>query len=142
MPDDQMMIFDGTLLAVPRAAAPFMPRVARAARSNDPMAGLDRKSALGRRTRDLMQSIVAARQDTVSVDDVIAMAQVRKCAELIALAEDLRDKVLKRGYHADHELSDLVKLEGAADRALRRVGLNGFKPIAGNGLVRPRDDGA
>jgi hypothetical protein len=48
---------------------------------------------------------------------------VRKAAELVALAEDARALALQEGPGGAGLLSVLVRLEGAADRAVRRLNL-------------------
>jgi hypothetical protein len=53
--------------------------------------------------------------------DAATLAAVQKAAELGALAEELRGKAL-RGEGA--ALSEVLKLEGVADRAVRALGLD------------------
>ena len=52
------------------------------------------------------------------------MVSVRRAAELTVMAETMRDVLLRRGWPpSGAEVAELCRLEGAADRALRRLGL-------------------
>ena len=82
-------------------------------------------TAEGRRCRDLLDDFVAA----LGGRSAITMAQLtdaRRAAELTLLAERARAQALAAGSGVV-DAAALVKLEGAADRAQRRLRL---KPVA------------
>ena len=103
----------------------------RAARTNNPFDGINLKSRAGRRIRDLVESmtlLLAARAKVAAaklVANPLVMTKLRTAAELIALAEDFRAIVIRRGPGASssRDLINLVRLEGAAERALIRTGI-------------------
>lgn len=77
------------------------------------------RSALGRRLRDLADSYATELGGWPKLTDTMA-ANVRRAAELTALSEQSRAVALRDGC------SDplvLVRLDGAADRARRALGL-------------------
>lgn len=78
--------------------------------------GIDGRSALARRTEDLFRSFLAAIPYGDTND--IQVAACRRAAELTALAEQARHTVL-RGGAANYD--SIIRLEGAADRAVRRL---------------------
>lgn len=78
--------------------------------------GIDGRSALSRRTEDLFRSFMAA-YAYADIGDV-QTAAARRAAELTALAEQARHRVM-RGEAADYDA--IIRLEGAADRAVRRL---------------------
>jgi hypothetical protein len=95
--------------------------------SNQPtkLAGVDNRSTHGRRRRDLIRGYVAAMGGPDKVSPA-TMNDVTRAADLVALAEKMRGDAL-RGDAFD--LSDLIRLEGAADRAVRRLAIKpGQKP--------------
>src|SRR5436309_1031648 len=83
-------------------------------------ARLDGRTAAARRVKRLTASFMAQLGDAV-IADAVRMAAVRKAAELVALSERCRAEAL-RGGHTDPVA--LARLEGCADRAVRRLGLD------------------
>jgi hypothetical protein len=63
-----------------------MPRSARSATSNNPLHGVNARTPLGRRVRDLAEAIVAQLAPG-STSDLLLMAQTRKAAELVVRSE-------------------------------------------------------
>jgi hypothetical protein len=94
-------------------------RNVRSRATNNPrrLAGVDGRSVDGRRRRDLIEAFVAALGGWGQVDDM-QLGDVRRAAELYAIAEEARSAALK-GRVVD--LAALVRIEGAADRAVRRL---------------------
>lgn len=105
-----------------RAASAERPSNCRSRRTNRPLeTGIGAKSARGRRLVDLIEQFGEAlggldKLDRQRLDDV------RRAAELTLLSELTRADVLRHGG-ADGDLQTLVRLEGAADRAVRRLHL-------------------
>jgi hypothetical protein len=81
---------------------------------------VSKRSALGKRLRDLADAF-AERLGGWRKLSVPLAADVRRAAELVVLSEKMRHDALRNGC-ADPD--QLVKMEGAADRAVRRLGLN------------------
>jgi hypothetical protein len=80
------------------------------------LARIDGRRRKARRVNELM------RQYTERLGDhAVEPDRVRRCAELVAIAEDLRAAKL-RGEAVD--AGELYKAEGYADRALRALGLD------------------
>ena len=79
------------------------------------LARIDGRSRQARRIKTLMASYRERLGDNVEPD------RVRRCAELVAIAEDLRAAKL-RGEAVDP--NELFKCEGYADRAVRALGLD------------------
>jgi hypothetical protein len=91
--------------------------------------GLDGRSGSGRRRRDLIEAFAEALGGRQGLSDV-RMIDVRRAAELVAVAEEARAEALKQGG-ASVDLNTLVKLEGMADRATRKLGIKApDKPAA------------
>lgn len=105
-----------------RALSDDRPRNVRSAATNDPRrsAGVSGRTAEGRRIRDLVESYVTSLGGHAGLSDT-QLADVRRAAELKVLAERARAQALQQPGVVD--LTALVKLEGAADRAVRRLGL-------------------
>jgi hypothetical protein len=101
-----------------RSTVTRLPRAQRARRTNDPLAGANLNTATGRRVADLTRSFLAALGDP---DDIALQAQAVAAAEMVVIAEAARAAALKSG-HAN--LGELVRLQGAADRAVRKLGLD------------------
>ena len=95
----------------------------RARVTNDPshVAGSDNRSPWARRRRDLVEGFVKALGGLEKLSEV-EITNVRKAAELTALAEEARAKALREGAGAV-DLTALVRLEGAAGRAVRALGI-------------------
>lgn len=99
------------------------PSTARSQITNRPLRlqGLDGRSGSGRRRRDLIEAFADALGGATALSEV-QMIDVRRAAELVAVAEEARAAALKQGGAAV-DLHELVKLEGAADRAVRRLNI-------------------
>jgi hypothetical protein len=95
----------------------------RAKISNDPryLAGHSGRTPAGRRRRDLVTVFVDALGGADKVTGVQLM-DIRRAAELTALAEETRAKALCEGT-SSVDLAALVRLEGAASRAVRALGV-------------------
>jgi hypothetical protein len=95
----------------------------RAKSTNDPrhLPGHSGRTPAGRRRRDLVTFFVDALGGADKVTPVQLMG-IRRAAELTALAEETRAKALCDGLAAG-ELAALVRLEGAASRAVRVLGV-------------------
>lgn len=83
------------------------------------LAGVDNRSTHGRRRRDLITDYITEKggQDSISP---ATMNDITRAADLVALSEKLRGDAL-RGQAVD--LSELIKVENAADRAVRRLAI-------------------
>jgi hypothetical protein len=94
-------------------------RRARAAVTNDPlrMRGLDARSRVGRRRQDLIAQYTMALGGSDKITEG-QLADIVRAAELVALAEEARFIALTKG---GADLSALSRLEGCADRAVRRL---------------------
>jgi hypothetical protein len=90
----------------------------RSRRTNNVFADLDLNSSRGRRVADLVRSYLKALGDPY---DAGRQAAVIQAAELQVLAEEARTAALREPETAD--LDALVRIQGAADRALRRLGI-------------------
>jgi len=108
------------------------PRRLRAAVTNDPLRlrGLDARSRTGRRRADLIVQFTVALggRDRITEGQ---LGDIVRAAELVALAEDARFTALTKGG-SEVDLVGLVRLEGVADRAVRRLGISSAagKPAA------------
>jgi len=78
------------------------------------------RTAIGRRVRDLCEGFVAQLGGWSALSDTM-IANVRKAAELSALAEQTRAAALRDG---NVDALGLVRLEGAATRAVRALSLD------------------
>jgi hypothetical protein len=99
-------------LATSAGPAP-RPPVACSRTTNDPLAGVPRNTAAGRRVADLFRAYVTALGNPT---DTIALANALAAAELKAAAEDARRR-------PDTDPDQLVRLENLAHRAERRLGI-------------------
>jgi hypothetical protein len=99
-----------------------LPSRQRARRTNDPLANLDMNTARGRRVADLVRAYLHALGNPSDVD---RQAAIIAAAEMQVLAEEARASALKQPGTID--LDQVVKIQGAADRAVRRLGI---KPTA------------
>jgi hypothetical protein len=75
-------------------------------------------TARGRRIADLVRAYLSALGNPL---DIERQAAAIAAAELQVLAEEARAAALKEGASAD--LDRVVRMQGAADRALRRLGI-------------------
>jgi hypothetical protein len=94
------------------------PAKLRARRTNDLFAGIKLTTARGRRIADLARAYIAALGNPAEIE---RQAAVIAAAELQVLAEEARTTALKHGVAPD--LDQVVRIQGAADRALRRLGV-------------------
>ncbi len=92
------------------------------------------RTALGRRVRDLAESFAAELGGWPALSDTAA-ANVRKAAELSALSEQCRAEALRSG---SVDPLALVRLEGAANRAVRSLNLDRKREPAGTSLRSSR----
>jgi hypothetical protein len=134
-----MMLVGPTANAVAANPPHFARGLGRAHVTNDP--GFLPKQApglfaLARRRRDLVEAFTAALGGEDALSDVAAM-YVRRAAELLTMAEMARAAMLN-GQPTD--MLALVRLEGAASRAVRLLGVKIEKPPPGLQRARARWD--
>jgi hypothetical protein len=101
-----------------RSTVAGLPPAQRAKRTNDPFAGIRTNTARGRRIADLVGAYLAALSNPLEIE---RQAEVIAAAELQVLAEAARSAALRQVGHAD--LDQVIRLQGAADRAVRKLGL-------------------
>jgi hypothetical protein len=104
---------------LPRSVVIVASPTQRARRSNDPFADINTKTARGRRLADLTRAYLQALSNPPEIE---RQAEVIATAELQVLAEEARALALKAVGHAD--LDQVIRLQGAADRAVRKLGLD------------------
>ena len=102
-----------------RARSVELPSRQRSRRTNRPIAAGN--SSTSRRVRDLTAAFLSALGNPV---DIALQAQAVAAAEMTAIAELMRERTLQ-GDEVD--LVQLVRLQGAADRATRKLGLDAHK---------------
>ena len=95
-----------------------LPAAQRARRTNDPFANIETNTARGRRDADLVRAYLKALGNPASIEH---QAAIIAAAELQVLAEEARTTALRDSGRAD--LDQVIRLQGAADRAIRRLGL-------------------
>jgi hypothetical protein len=105
---------------------------ARSRISNNPrrLEGIDGRSTHGRRRRDVIDGFVAALGGPDRVTDPM-MSDIVRASDLTLIAERARADALRGGTEVS--VSDLIRLEGARDRAVRRLNL----PSDGKGRAGP-----
>lgn len=83
---------------------------------------LDGRTSIARRQRALANAFIVALGglDRVSA---VQMANVKRAAELIALAEATRARLMRADATGAGELTALIRLEGTASRAQRALGI-------------------
>jgi hypothetical protein len=113
-----------------RAPAAEPPSKLRARRTNDPLANLDMNTARGRRIADLVRAYLKGLGGPA---DVGRQAEVIAAAELQVLAEEARAAALRQSGAVD--LDQVVRVQGAADRAIRRLGLDRKREAAAPSLA-------
>jgi hypothetical protein len=111
-----------TASSTSRTSSAELPSRQRAKRTNDPFAGIDLNTARGRRVADLVRAFLLALENPAGIEQ---QAAVIAAAELQVLAEEARAIALKRSGHAD--LDQVIRVQGAADRAVRRLGIKAGK---------------
>jgi len=102
-----------------RAVCDELPKKQRARRTNDPFSEFDTNTSRGRRLADLTRAYLQALGNPPEIE---RQAEAIAAAELQVLAEEARALALKQVGHAD--LDQVIRLQGAADRAVRKLGLN------------------
>ena len=100
-----------------RARGAELPSRQRARRTNNVFAGIDTNTARGRRIADLVRAYLQALGNPAEIE---RQAAVIAAAELQVLAEEARTVALKGGT----DLDQVIRLQGAADRATRKLGLD------------------
>jgi hypothetical protein len=88
---------------------------------------LDGRTTLARRRRELIAVYTAALGGAAALSEGQAI-DIRKAAELTALAEQARARAMREGFADASELSAMVRLESTAARAVRALNI---KPGAG-----------
>lgn len=110
-------------------AAAMVSLTNRSRTTNQPhrVAGVDGRTSEGRRRRDLIDTYVAATGGPDQVSPAM-MNDVARAVDLVLIAERTRAEALRGGAI---DLSALTRIEGAADRAVRRLGIKpgGSKPV-------------
>lgn len=97
-------------------------RQLRSVRTNNPFAGgLSKNTSQGRRVADLLRSFFRAMGDP---SDAVLQSNALRAAELMVAGEIARAKLLEGTGDADA----VVRLEGAGDRAVKRLGLAKASP--------------
>jgi hypothetical protein len=124
-----------------RAANGERPAALRARATNDPLHGrASRNTARGRRIGDLFDAYL---REMGNPADTPAQANALAAAELKVAAENARAKLLNGG---DIDPDQVVKLEGAAARAERKLGIahrapEGRSMTLGDVLIKGHRDG-
>jgi hypothetical protein len=83
---------------------------------------MDGRTSAAQRVRKLAQAFAAELGEAEKLNPA-AMVRVRRAAELVVAAEELRAKAMRGELNTDVALLSLVRLEGLADRAVRRLRL-------------------
>jgi hypothetical protein len=105
-----------TETTTPRSPTAEPSRLLRSRKTNDVFSGLSKNTTGGRRIADLLRGFLRAMGNP---DDTVLQANALRAAELTTAAECARAKLLVGEADADQ----VVRLEGMADRAVRRLGL-------------------
>jgi hypothetical protein len=92
---------------------------------------VDGRSPVGRRRRELIDVYTAALGGPAGLSEG-QLIDIRRAAELVALAEAARAKAMREGTGDASELSAMVRLESTAARAVRLLN------IAAGGVSKPR----
>ena len=107
-----------------------LPSRQRARRTNDPLAEIATNTARGRRVADLVRAYLRALGNPANIEQ---QAAVIAAAELQVLAEEARGAALKETGRAD--LDQVIRVQGAADRAVRALGLDRKREPVGQSLA-------
>jgi hypothetical protein len=119
-----------------RAPSAEPARQLRSRRTNDPFSGLSRNTAAGRRVADLLRGLL---RDMGNPADVVLQANALRAAELMVGAEIARSKLLA----GDGDADVVLRLEGAAGRAVRALGIDRKREPEGEtiaDIMREADD--
>jgi hypothetical protein len=120
--------------AQPAAVSPKL-KHGRGAASNNPWRlGRQTPRAIARRRRDLIQAFVTALGGPEAVGEMVVL-QVKKAAELLALAEAVRAGLFG---NPTRDVTPLIRLEGEARRTLRALGIKTEPDKLPPGLERAR----
>lgn len=95
---------------------------AMASRSGPERPKLDGRTLIARRQRALANAFVLALGGSERVS-AVQMTDIKRAAELMALAEATRSRVMRAGATSAGELTALIRLEGTAARAQRALGI-------------------
>jgi hypothetical protein len=106
----------------PKKSKSFYER--RAHRSHDPFASINKRTLAGKRTADFVARYLELLGNPTGVD---ILARIISAAELQVLAEQARFKALEQTIVDAAVLDQIVRLESAAARAVRRLGLDQVK---------------
>lgn len=93
---------------------------------------VDGRSPVGRRRRELIDIYTAALGGPAALTDG-QQIDIRKAAELTALAEQARAAAMQKGFADTGALSAMVRLESEARRAVKALGIKPGKvtePVA------------
>lgn len=101
-----------------RARSAELPSRQRAKRTNNVLAGIDTNTARGRRIADLVRAYLQALGNPAEIE---RQAAVIAAAELQVLAEAARAAALKQSIG---DIDQVIRVQGAADRAVRKLGLD------------------
>jgi hypothetical protein len=96
---------------------------------------IDGRTLLARRRRELIDIYATALGGDQSLNEGQRL-DIRKAAELTALAERARARAMREGVADAAELSAMVRLESTAARAVRVLNI---RPQDGNRIVPLRD---
>jgi hypothetical protein len=96
---------------------------------------VDGRSPVGRRRRELIDIYSAALGGAAALSEG-QLIDIRKAAELTALAEQARARAMREGASGAGELTAMVRLEGMAARAVRSLNI---KPATANRVVPLRE---
>jgi hypothetical protein len=110
-----------------RARSVELPSRQRSRRTNRPVAAGN--TAISRRVRDLTRAFLSA---IGNPNDVALQAQAVAAAEMVAIAELMRERALEGG---EVDLSELVRLQSCSERALRRLGIDQRQREPSDGLT-------
>jgi hypothetical protein len=88
---------------------------------------LDGRTLISRRRRELIDVYTAALGGPAALSEG-QLIDIRKAAELTALAEQARARAMREGITDAGELSAMIRLESTAARAVRALNI---KPAAG-----------
>lgn len=83
---------------------------------------VDSRTPIGRRRRQLIETFTAALGGAGVVSEGQAI-DIRKAAELTALAEQARARAMREGTGGAAQLSAMVRLESTAARAVKALGI-------------------
>jgi hypothetical protein len=95
---------------------------------------VDGRSTVGRRRRELIDIFTAALGGPAALTDG-QQIDIRKAAELTALAEQARARAMREGFADAGALSAMVRLESTAARAVRLLNIKPGSQVKPPSLV-------